>query len=298
MIVALLAACAVTCLIWECGAPAWGPGMHIQLTRKLLTALRRRKLLRPDHEIVLRYPDSFLYGNIAADVINFKAFGGIKNNCHNWNIQERLEEAAGSDHARAFVLGYLCHLAADLVAHNYFVPYHMVYNFPPRMLGHAYWEAIADAEVSDTEWHTIDRLKESRVIHGYDRLVHGAVKLRVLGLRSNRWIFNNILLVSCRQNWRDFIRSLRDQALKHPIDAEYTSRCRQHSYLNMLAVFYARRFAVLKARDPTGRQAIRGARVLRRELMRDFGERRNARDTASVLAAQAYALPSLLREHG
>lgn len=297
MVLAILVACSIALILL--GSPlAWGPGTHIQLTRRLLKTLRARSRLRPDQKLVLDYPDSFLYGNIAADVINFKAFGGIKNNCHNWNIQERLERAADSDHARAFILGYLCHLAADIVAHNHFVPYHMIYNFPPRMLAHPYWEAIADAEVSDAQWHTVDRLKESRMIHGYDRMVHRAVKLRVLGVRSNRWIFNNILLLSCRQNWRDFIRSVRNQARQHPLDGEFTERCRQHSYVNMLAVFYMRRLALLKARDPTGRQAIRGARAMRRELIRDFGQRKVARETARVLAAQAYSLPSLLREHG
>ena len=268
--------------------PAWGPGFHIQLTRRLLEHFRTRRRLRPDQELVLEHPHSFLYGNIAADIINFKAFGGVKNHCHNWNIQERLEELAGTDDARAFVLGYLCHLAADIVAHNHFVPYHMVYNFPPRYLGHAYWEAIADAGVSDGEWHAIDELRGHARIAEYDRMVHQAVRLRVLGLRSNRWIFNNILLINCRQNWRQFIRSVRDQALRHPLDEDFFALMREQSYVHMLAVFYRRRLALLKARDPTGRQALRGARLVRRELLRDFGSRRKGRSTADVLARQAY----------
>jgi hypothetical protein len=130
---------------------------------------------------VLAHPLPFLYGNIAADIINFKSYGGVKNHCHNWNIQERLESLAQSDGARAFILGYLCHLAADIVAHNHFVPYHVVYNFPPRLLGHAYWEAMADSKVRDVEWHQIDRLKRAKSIHAFDRLVHRAVRWRALG---------------------------------------------------------------------------------------------------------------------
>jgi hypothetical protein len=287
----LAAVVALAGLTFSVLAPAWGPGTHIQLTLKLLEHLRRSKRLRPDQELVLDHPQAFLYGNIAADIINFKAFGGVKNHCHNWNIHERLEAHVHSEHARAFVLGYLCHLAADIVAHNHFVPYHAVYNFPPRYLGHAYWEAIADAGVSDEEWHTLDGMKRrTKALHSYDVMVHRAVRLRVLGLRSNRWIFNNILLINCRQNWRTFIRSVHGQAVLHPLDSEFQARCRQQSFRNMLSVFYLRRLALLKVKDPTGRTALRGARTLRRELLRDFGSRSLAKRTSVLLAREAYAL--------
>jgi hypothetical protein len=175
------------------------------------------------------------------------------------------------------------------VAHNHFIPYHMVYNFPPRILGHPYWEAIADAGVSDTEWHTIDYLKANRM-QVFDLIVHRAVRLRVLGVRSNRWIFNNIVLINCRQNWREFIRSVSRQAMRHPLDQGFFERCRQASVRNMLAVFSLRRLALLKVQDPTGRQALRGARLLRRELLDDFGSREKARRAARDLARLAYGL--------
>lgn len=281
--------------------PGWGPGTHIQLTRRLLSRLRAIRRLRPPQAIALEYADSFLYGNIAADIIHFKAFGGAKNHCHNWNIHERLESLTRANHAQAFILGYLCHLAADIVAHNHLIPYHMVHGLPPRILAHPYWEALADAAVSDSEWHEIDRLKESSIIHSYDELVHRAVRLRVLGLRGNRWIFNNLLLASCRRSWREFIRSVRDQAPLHPLDEAFLARCREHAYANMWAVFYPRRLALLKTGDPTGRLSLRGARALRRQLLLDFGRtregRRRARAASRVLAEQAFGLPSLLREH-
>ncbi len=61
----------------------------------------------------------------------------------------------------------------------------------------------------------------------------------------------------------------------------------------MLAVFYMRRLALLKTKDPTGRQTLRGARVLRRELVRNFGRKKVPKATASVLATQAYGLPAI-----
>ena len=179
-------------------------------------------------------------------------------------------------------------MSADIIAHNHFVPYHCVFNFPPRLFGHAYWEAMADTSVSDAEWHAIDGLKRSKTIHGFDRIVHRAVRFRALGLRSNRWIFNNILLISCRHSWRGMIRGVQANAKIHPLDAAFHRRCRAASFRNMLSVFHPHRLALLKTQDPTGRAALQGAQRLRRELFRDFGHRAKARDMARELARAAY----------
>ncbi len=267
---------------------SWGPGTHIRLTRELIRRLERRREPTGLHAIVLHHPQPFLYGNIAADIINFKAYGGVKNHCHNWNIHERLEAQAKDEAAQAFILGYLCHLAADVVAHNHFVPYHLVSRFPPRIFGHAYWEAIADGSVSDLEWHAIDALKRSRALHRFDRLVHSAVERKALGLRSNKWIFNNILLLSCRRSWRQLVRTAQANASVYPLDAPFHDLCLRASFRNMLGVFRPRRLALLKARDPTGRAALEGAQRMRGELLRDFGHRARARELARELASAAF----------
>jgi hypothetical protein len=286
----LLLTAGILLLASTAAAPSWGPGTHIHLTLELCRRLKKKKKLRAPQSLILEHFQPFLYGNIAADVINFKAYGGVKNHCHNWNIHERLEAHATDDAARAFILGYLCHLAADIVAHNHFVPYHLVHALPPRILGHAYWEAKADNGVSDVEWHSIDKLKRNKSIHAYDRLIHLAVKRKALGLRSNKWIFNNILLISCRQRWRTFVRGIESREVRHPLDEPFHIRCRVMSLRNMMSVFYTRRFALLKAHDPTGREALRGALRLRRELVRDFGTRTKAREVAMALAHSAYGL--------
>lgn len=284
-IIATLAAVGLTAL---CATAGWGPGIHIQLTQELLRRFRRRKSLDADQALVLNHADAFLYGNIAADIINFKAFGGVKNHCHNWNIHERLNALASDDAARAFTLGYLCHLAADVIAHNHFVPYHLIFNLPPRVMGHAFWEAMADGRVSDPEWHAIDALKRNRSLHRFDHLVHVAVRRRALGLRSNRWIFNNILLLSCRKRWRELVRNVHESARRHPLDEVFHRRSRGESFRNMLSVFKPKRLALLKASDPTGRAAFQGVRRMRRELIRDFPVREAARDVSRELARSAY----------
>ena len=74
-------------LVYAC-CPQWGPGTHISLATRLVTE-RRDEIPRDKLALLDRYPNDFLYGNIAADIITMKKFGGIDNHCHNWNIHQR-----------------------------------------------------------------------------------------------------------------------------------------------------------------------------------------------------------------
>lgn len=266
----------------------WGPGVHIQATLQVLDHVRDRRTPTPEHRLILAHTGAFLYGNVAADLINFKKFGGAKNNCHNWNIHERLLACAGTDIERAFIFGYLCHLAADVVSHNHFIPYHWVKDMPPVLFGHAYWEALADGDVSDEEWDVLAQLRHNKALHRNDRLIWDAVRWRALGPRSNKWIFNNILLLNLRTSWRDLIRIARVRRSRHPIDTGFFRHCRARCIRDMLGVFDEVRLAALKLRDPTGRAALAGARTLRRRLLAKYGRTEVGRKVSKRIAREAY----------
>lgn len=266
----------------------WGPGSHIQLTLDTLEGIRQRRVRTQEQDLVLAHTDAFLYGNVAADIVNFKNYGGMKNHCHNWNIQERLQARAQSDMERVFILGYLCHLAADVIAHNHFIPYHNVRGIPPLVLGHAYWEAMADATVPDEEWNLLAELKRNKALHQNDRLVWEAVRWRALGTRSNKWIFNNILLMNLKRSWRELVRLARLRRNRHPLDMEFLRHAWKGCLRNMIDVFDKDRLAVLKLRDPTGRAALRGARRLRKELVLRYGRTPEAAMVSRRLAREAY----------
>ena len=73
-------------------------------------------------DLLRAYPFDFLYGNIAADSSIAKHYAPLGRHCHYWHVGQEIHDLAESDALRAFGLGYLCHLSADTVAHNYFVP--------------------------------------------------------------------------------------------------------------------------------------------------------------------------------
>ena len=113
-VVALVAVC------FPESAHAWTPGTHVYLGESLLANLHL--LPAATAELLRAFPFDFLYGNIAADSSIAKKYAPVGRHCHYWHVGQEIHDEARTDSLRAFGLGYLCHLAADTVAHNYFVP--------------------------------------------------------------------------------------------------------------------------------------------------------------------------------
>ena len=67
-------------------------------------------------------PLDFLYGSIAADTSFAKKYAPVGRHSHAWHVGQEIADLAGSASQHAFGVGYLAHLAADVVAHNFFVP--------------------------------------------------------------------------------------------------------------------------------------------------------------------------------
>jgi hypothetical protein len=178
----------------------WGPGNHLEFALRTLRA--RRKLARPTARLLGEERAAYLYGNIAADIINFKGFGGHYNHCHRWTIVAEMRARAKSRAEEAFALGYLSHLAADTIAHNHFVPYHLARYARSKGLGHLYWEMRADGFVPESHWRLVSDLKNDRSLDALDQLVNEAVPKKALPMRANKLLFNHVLLSSERDQWR------------------------------------------------------------------------------------------------
>ena len=73
-------------------------------------------------ELLRAFPYDFLYGSIAADTSIAKKYAAAGRHCHSWTVGLEIHDGAPDEPLHAFALGYLAHLAADTVAHNYFVP--------------------------------------------------------------------------------------------------------------------------------------------------------------------------------
>lgn len=204
MTLSLILLCACLALLLP---SAWGPGHHLEFAERVL---RRRKELLPSGvaRLIESERAAYCYGNIAADIINFKAFGGAYSHCHRWTIIDDMRALATSDREEAFILGYLSHLAADTIAHNHYVPYHLARYARTKGLGHLYWEMNADRFIPEDRWDIVTALKSERALTELDQLVNRTVSKKALSMPMNKLIFNHVLLVSERQQWRSGIARL------------------------------------------------------------------------------------------
>ncbi len=266
----------------------WGPGTHVQMATRLLEQAPSR-LPAAGASTIIEYPRHFIYGNIAADVINFKNYGGLRNHCHNWNMEERLSRHATSKQQEAFILGYLCHLAADTVAHENFVPYHLLAAAPPPILGHTYWEARADSAVLEEEWLILDELRRDRSLRREDLLIQAAVPARALSMGTNRWIFDHVLLARSRKSWRIVISKMRRRKPFGQIDAKEHRACIELSMKRMRWVFSDRHQRALRQFDPTGAKSLKTARELKRQLIRENPVRGRAQQRCQRQALRRFS---------
>ncbi|MDK2955271.1 MAG: hypothetical protein PWQ57_767 [Desulfovibrionales bacterium] len=121
---------------------AWGPGVHMVVGGKLLSNLH---LLSPFlADLLSKRPNAFLYGCLSADIFIGKGVKAKAGHSHNWSVGFDLLASARDDKVRAFAYGYLSHLAADIVAHNFYVP-NLLFTTPTAgKFSHVYIEMQAD----------------------------------------------------------------------------------------------------------------------------------------------------------
>lgn len=123
-------------------ALAWGPGVHLALGNSVLANLGCLPPLVAG--LVSRHQRAFLYGCLSADIFIGKGSSFKPGHSHNWVTGFKLLKSAKDPRVSSYAYGYLTHLAADVVAHNYYVP-NSLWNMPSGgKISHVYVEAQAD----------------------------------------------------------------------------------------------------------------------------------------------------------
>jgi Zinc dependent phospholipase C len=276
LIVALSIACAAS-------LAAWGPGHHLEFAERVYR--RRRELLPKDvASLIDEEHEAYDYGNIAADIINFKAFGGAYSHCHRWTIIEDMRELATSPRDEAFILGYLSHLAADTIAHNHFVPYHLARYARTKGLGHLYWEMNADRFIPESRWDRVASLKAVPALDALDDLVNRTVPRKALSMSTNKLIFNHVLLVSEREHWR------RGMARMHPMSKVSLTRgflsIFQDAAVDRIRLaLHPKGLRELVRIDANGKDAQRSAMKMRTNVLERWTSARARSDESSERAA-------------
>ncbi len=243
-------------------ALAWGAGIHLQLGTAVLGNL---EALSPAVAAVIgEFPHDFLYGCIAADITIGKKFTHYLLHCHRWRIGLKVLENAGPDPQKACAYGYLSHLAADTVAHNYFVPYKVMRSFSALTLKHAYWEMRFENFVEKDIWETGRKISLENY-RANDALLRKVLSDTLFSFGTNKRIFNSILLVSRLEKWQQVLQTLSDSSryvLEESDRDEYMGLA-QEAVFDFLNGMESSRFFLA---DPTGERALLTAEAVRKNL--------------------------------
>ncbi len=184
---------AVKELICADGAWAWGPAVHTVISCNMIGSCAQ--ILPAIESIIQAFPHEYIYGGISADFFIGKGQTKKKGHSHNWETGFSLLSDVNNDKEAAYAYGFLSHLAADVVAHNYFVPdlVHRVSKW--KRMGHFYSEAVADKFV-DPVYLKIARDVLAMDHRLFDRLLKSAAVRNGYGLKAKKHIYAQSVKIS------------------------------------------------------------------------------------------------------
>jgi len=190
---------------------AWGPLTHMYLGNELLSCAP----LLPAGILALlkKHKQDFLYGNIMADMILGKKYMPDDKSSHSWDVSLKLLDQAQTWPERAFVYGYLAHLAADTVAHETLTD-------DLGNMGHTWIELKADSMIDKTYW--LQTVMISRKVRKRsDLLLENALDSYIFSFKTNKRIYKSMVFLSFLNKKR---RRGVDRMLIHDLHEESIAR--------------------------------------------------------------------------
>jgi hypothetical protein len=246
---------------------AWTPGTHVFLGDAVLRSL---SLLPSGTADLLRaFPHEFLYGSIAADTSIGKKYAPAGRHCHSWNVGFEIHDAARDEPLRSFGLGYLSHLAADVVAHNYFVPRQLAITSSTSGIGHSYWESRFETHLGERSGVRASDL--IRRDHGRaDALLDRILSPTIFSTSTNRRIFRGMVHTADAESWQRIFQMMVQHSRWDLTDVEvgvYLAR----SFDFVIDILSRSDHAEPCSLDPSGELPLRLAKQVRRDTMRQRG---------------------------
>ncbi|MGQ0640702.1 MAG: zinc dependent phospholipase C family protein [Gemmatimonadaceae bacterium] len=298
---AAFAGCVLVALAIVALAPtsafAWTPGTHVYLGEAVL---RAPELLPPNIAALVRaFSYDFLYGSIAADTSIAKKYAVTGRNCHAWAVGLEIYDKARDEPLRAFALGYLAHLAADVVAHNYFVPYRLTVTSSTVAIGHSYWENRFETHLGERvsrRARELILLDHSRSDAHLDRILSPTI----FSTPTNRRIFRGMVRAADSDSWQRIFQLMSERSRWDLADIDVTGYLgRAFDYI--IDVLTHLDHSESQSLDPSGARALRMAKRVRREVLglrgvATSGGPRDAR-AAHRAAAEHFSMPVTALDH-
>jgi len=287
LLTASLAAASVAALVVPTAAHAWGPLAHLSFSAQ---ALQQMSAAPPPIRILLAdFAHEFLYGSLAADIVVGKNLARYVYHCHNWRVGFNLYRRASPGPEQAFSLGFLSHLAADTVAHNFFVPYKIVGSFHRLRTGHAYWELRYDQRM-DPDLVGLARRVSHKSFREHDAFLARSLRgSSVLPFRMSRQLFGSLLASARSRSFQRLSRLALAPDRKLPLENDLVAETNALSVAAIVGLFRELEGCAAARADATGSRNIRVANDLRHRLFARAG-------TRSLSVGDAHAIARETRE--
>jgi hypothetical protein len=264
-------------------AYAWTPGTHVYLGEAVLRSLQLLPAAVAD--LLRAFPYDFLYGSIAADTSMAKKYAPVGRHCHSWNVGLEIAQHATEEPLRAFALGYQAHLAADAVAHNYFVPHQLAITASTASLGHSYWESRFETHLGDRcsrRARELIMLDHTRSDDHLDRILSPTI----FSTPTNRRIFRGMVHVADSESWQR-IFSLMTENSRWDLEDSEVERQLTRSYDFIIDWLKRGEASEPYQLDPSGDEPLTIAKQVRRAALR-----RGGKSLAGDEAGRRFGLPA------
>ncbi|MCI4624330.1 MAG: zinc dependent phospholipase C family protein [Candidatus Magnetoovum sp. WYHC-5] len=165
---------------------AWGPLTHVFLGNELL--IFPYLIPASIYMVIRRHTDDFLYGNLMADTVLGKKYMPEPENSHSWPFGFNLLYNATNEHEKSFCYGYLCHLAADTVAHGLLTK-------EKKNIEHTLYELKADSFINKKYWiKAVTILKAAQ--RRNDTFLENSMETYMFSFKTNKRIFKSMVFMS------------------------------------------------------------------------------------------------------
>lgn len=165
---------------------AWGPLTHMYLANELYSyaPLIPAGIMA----VIKKYKQDFLYGNLMADMILGKKYLPEDKSSHSWEVAFNLLDQAEKGPEKAFVYGYLSHLAADTVAHG-------ILTDDMLNVEHTWIELKADSLIDKDYW--LQSVTFSKAVQKRnDRFLEGSLDSVFFSFKTNKRIYKSMVFMS------------------------------------------------------------------------------------------------------
>jgi hypothetical protein len=258
---ALVAIALVAIALLPSAGYAWTPGTHIFLGQAVLGALAQLPSAVAD--VLRAFPYDFLYGSIAADTSIAKKYAPVGRHCHSWGVGLEILERARDEPLQSFAMGYLSHLAADAVAHNYFVPRYLIIASRTTGLGHSYWESRFETHLGPDYSHRAREVilrDHARSDEHLDRILSPTI----FSTQTNRRIFRGMVYVTDTESWQRIFQ-IAAQSSRWDLNTPEVVRYMERSYDFIIDFLSRIDRSEPYTLDPSGDDALRLAKEVRRQ---------------------------------